>query len=136
MEKIDALEMSRDMVENLLEGAKRLYPREEITLLRGKKKKKEIIISDLLIPPIASRGRGFSGFSTHMLPMDLSIVGIAHSHPSGSLQPSPHDLNHFFGRIMIIVAYPFTDDKCIAVYDSEGDTLILRVTEDRRTSHF
>jgi proteasome lid subunit RPN8/RPN11 len=127
MAKITSVSMSREMIETLLEGARRLYPREEILLLRGKKQKDCLTISDFIIPPIASRGHGFSGFSSQMLPMDFSIVGIAHSHPSGSASPSPADLNHFFGTILLIAAFPFKDEKDIATYNRKGEKLALQV---------
>jgi proteasome lid subunit RPN8/RPN11 len=55
-----------------------------------------------------------------MLPMDLHVMGISHSHPSGALEPSIHDLNHFYGRIMVITAYPFRSYTEIGVFDSDG----------------
>jgi proteasome lid subunit RPN8/RPN11 len=59
--------------------------------------------------------------------MDFSIIGTVHSHPSGNIQPSSVDLNHLFGRILMIVGYPYADESCIAVYDSDGERLTLNV---------
>jgi proteasome lid subunit RPN8/RPN11 len=97
-------------------------------LLRGKKHKDTVKISDLLIAPFAVHARGFASYPTHMLPMDFSIVGTVHSHPSGNTLPSSVDLNHVFGRVLMIVGYPFVDERCIAVYSSEGEKLTLNVT--------
>ena len=58
-----------------------------------------------------------------MLPLDLSIVGVAHSHPSGVLKPSLGDLNNFYGRIMVIMAYPYNSEKDIAAFDREGNVI-------------
>jgi hypothetical protein len=44
-------------------------------LLRGKKKKDAIKVSDLVIPPLATHGNSFSSFPFHMLPIDFSIIG-------------------------------------------------------------
>jgi proteasome lid subunit RPN8/RPN11 len=114
----------------IFEGAKRLYPKETILLLRGKRGKDLVTVSDLVVPPLANYGRGFAGIFLHMLPMDFSIVGTAHSHPSGNLMPSYTDLNHFLGVILMIVAFPFKDETNVAVYDRAGNRLELNITED------
>ncbi len=121
--------ISRDLLDTILAGAKQLYPRESFLLLRGKKNKDVITISDLLIAPFSVHGRGFASYPTHMLPMDFSIIGTAHSHPSGNIQPSSVDLNHMFGRILMIVGYPFVNETCVAVYDSNGERLTVNVVK-------
>jgi len=63
-----------------------------------------------------------------MLPMDFSIVGTAHSHPSGNITPSNTDLNHFFGPVLMIVGFPFTNEKNVGVYNRNGERLLLHVT--------
>jgi proteasome lid subunit RPN8/RPN11 len=63
-----------------------------------------------------------------MLPSDFSLVGTVHSHPSGNILPSVVDLNYFFGRILMIVGPPFEGESCVAVYDSNGEKLPLRIT--------
>jgi proteasome lid subunit RPN8/RPN11 len=121
--------IDRELVNMILDGAKRLYPRESFLLLRGKKIKNEIKVSDILVPPLANYGRGFAQFQLHRLPMDFSIVGTVHSHPSGNPNPSSTDLNHMIGRVLMIMAYPFADERNIAVYDCDGKRVRLRVTE-------
>ncbi len=117
-----------ELLDTILAGAKQLYPRESFLLLRGRKKGGAITISDLIVAPFAVHGKGFASYSSHMLPMDFSIVGSVHSHPSGNVNPSSVDLNHVFGRVLMIVGYPFTDKRCVAVYSSDGETLMLTVT--------
>jgi proteasome lid subunit RPN8/RPN11 len=104
-----------------------LYPRESILLLRGKVEKHKIIVNDTQIPPLATHGNTFSTFPVHMLPIDFSIMGIAHSHPSGALHPSVIDLNKFYGRIMLITAYPYQSEKDIAIFDREGKKMEFKV---------
>ncbi len=118
----------RELLETILEGAKQLYPRESFLLLRGKKSKGVICVSDLVVAPFAVHGNGFASYSPHMLPMDFSVVGTVHSHPSGNIQPSYVDLNHMMGRVLMIVGYPFSDERCVAVYDSNGEKIALDVT--------
>lgn len=121
--------IDHELLMTIFEGARRLCPRETILLLRGKKKKNMITISELVVPPLANYGQGFAQIRLHMLPMDFSIVGTAHSHPSGNLSPSPADLNHFIGVVLMIVGFPFRDEKNVAIYNRAGEKLALQVPE-------
>jgi proteasome lid subunit RPN8/RPN11 len=111
----------------ILEGARRLYPKEMILLLRGQKQKSELKISEVLVPPLATHGLNFADVRLHMLPMDFSIIGTVHSHPSGNLTPSPTDLNHVFGIVLMIAGFPFADERNIAVYNRSGEKLPLQI---------
>ena len=122
--------VSAALLGSIFEGAKRLYPKETFLLLRGKKSKDTIRVSDLVVPPLAVYGYGFANLPFHMLPMDFSMVGTVHSHPSGNINPSSVDLNHFFGRVLMIVGFPFVSAQNVAVYDSKGERLQLQVTEE------
>jgi len=117
----------REILEMILESARHLHPRETILLLRGKASKNVINVSDVLIPPLATYGRSFSAFPAHMLPIDFSIVGAAHSHPSGNLKPSVEDQNHSIGRIMLIVGFPYQGKENVAAYNRSGERLALEV---------
>jgi len=123
------ISINKELLEAILEGARRLYPRETMLLLRGRKSKKSVEINDLLIPPLATYGHGFSSLPLHMLPMDFSLVGTAHSHPSGNLTPSHADLNHFFGVVLMITAFPFRNHENVAIYNRSGEKLTLQVTK-------
>jgi proteasome lid subunit RPN8/RPN11 len=59
---------------------------------------------------------------------DFSLMGTVHSHPSGNNSPSHVDLNYFFGRILMIVGYPYEGKDCIAAYDSNGDKIPIEIT--------
>jgi proteasome lid subunit RPN8/RPN11 len=111
------------VIDSLLSYARTSHPNEGILLLRGRISKDEILVKETIIPPLATHGKGFSGFPFHMLPLDLSIVGVAHSHPSGVLKPSLEDLNNFYGRIMVIIAYPYNSKRDIGVFDREGNMI-------------
>ncbi len=130
--KINLVRIQKSVADSIISSALGAFPREAILLLRGKMEKDQILISDLLIPPLATHGRGFSGFPHIMLPMDLSIMGIAHSHPSGVLRPSIHDLNHFYGKIMVIAAHPFQSYDDIAVFTSRGEEITWSVSPDQK----
>lgn len=130
MEESTRVLLSRELLQAIFEGAKRLFPRESILLLRGKKEKDLIVISELVVPPLATYGQRFASLPLHMLPIDFSIIGTVHSHPSGKLTPSTTDLNRSFGRIIMIVSYPFANEQDIAVYNSSGERLRLQMAKD------
>ena len=120
--------ISKELLQAIFEGARRLYPRETILLLRGEKKNL-IKISELVVPPLATYGQSFANIPLHMLPIDFSIVGTVHSHPSGNLTPSTADLNYFLGSILMIVSFPFADERNVAVYNHNGGQLNLQLTK-------
>ncbi|MCW4003350.1 MAG: Mov34/MPN/PAD-1 family protein [Candidatus Bathyarchaeota archaeon] len=121
--------MSAELLEAIFEGARHLYPKETILLLRGKKKKDTIRIVDLVIPPLATYGHGFANYPLHLLPMDFSLVGTVHSHPSGNKTPSDVDFNHFFGRIMMIVGYPYATPQDVVAYNARGEKIPIEITD-------
>ena len=129
MAKSVTVSLTTESLDAIFEGARRLYPKETILLLRGKKSKDAIRIDELVVPPLATYGHGFANIPLHMLPMDFSIVGTVHSHPSGNLTPSDVDFNHFFGRLLMIVGFPFADERNVAVYNSRGEKLPLHITK-------
>ena len=122
----------KSVVDSILSHALDTYPREAILLLRGKKERDEILIDEIVVPPLATHGLGFSTFPSYMLPTDLRVMGVSHSHPSGNPKPSVQDLNHFYGRIMVIAAYPFQSYSDLAVYDKDGNRLRWQSIPDRQ----
>jgi len=124
----DKVTIPKEILTMVLESARRLHPRETIFLLRGKKTKDSLNITELIIAPAATYGSGFSSFPMHMLPMDFSLVGTLHSHPSGNLTPSVEDLNHSMGRLILIVAFPYQGSENVATYNRDGKRLNLQVT--------
>jgi len=121
--------VGEELLHAVFEGARRLYPKEIILLLRGRKKKNLVEISEVVVPPLATYGSGFANIPLHMLPMDFSVIGTVHSHPSGILTPSDADLNHIFGIVLMIVGFPFMDERNVAVYNRSGERLMLQITK-------
>ncbi len=113
--------IKRDVVDGLLTYSKSAYPEEGILLIRGKVKKNDITITQLVIPPFATHGEAFSSFPLITLPADSSILGVAHSHPSGVLRPSTDDITYMYGRLMIIIGYPFESERNMAIFDKDGN---------------
>ena len=125
---VDEVSISQKLLEVILQNARSMYPRETILLLRGRVEKGRITITDIIIPPFATRGKGFSSFPLHMLPIDFSLVGSVHSHPSGNTTPSVEDVNHSYGRIAMIVAYPFMGKQHVSVCNHSGEEVPLELT--------
>lgn len=123
------VQIPKDIMETIYAGAKQLYPRESFLLLRGKKSKGAIKITDLVLAPFAVHGNGFAHFNPYMFSGDFSLVGTVHSHPSGNISPSHTDMNYFFGRILMIVGYPFEGIGCVAAYDSNADRLPVEIID-------
>ncbi|MGA2664953.1 MAG: Mov34/MPN/PAD-1 family protein [Nitrososphaerales archaeon] len=121
--------MLKEVVDSVLTYSRSAYPREGILLLRGKSKKGDVRVESVVIPPMATHGEGFSSFNWTLMPIDLSFLGVAHSHPSGYAVPSHQDLLHMMGRIMVIAGYPYSDESCIKVYDMHGKPLSFQVVE-------
>ena len=120
--------IKRETLSYILENAIAIHPREMILLLRGKTRKNQTTITDLIVPPLATHGKGFSSFQPYMLPMDFSLIGTVHSHPSGVAKPSLADLHHSFGRIIMIVAFPYNNQENVAVYNHSGEKLTLKIS--------
>lgn len=127
MAKSTTVTITLELLNAIFEGSRRLYPKETILLLRGKKIKDVIRVEELVVPPLATYGDGFANIPLNLLPMDFSIMGTVHSHPSGNLMPSDVDFNHFFGRILMIAGFPFSDKRHIAAYNSHGEKLSLEI---------
>ena len=125
------VKINRSVVDSLLSSSSYSHPKEVILLLKGKKSKDFIVIDEVAIPPLFIRGISFSSFPLHMLPIDFSVVGTAHSHPSGVLAPSMADLNNFYGRIMVILAFPYRSSQNVAVFDRDGNSVQLEILEDK-----
>jgi proteasome lid subunit RPN8/RPN11 len=121
------IEIPQDILDTIYSGAKQLYPRESFLLLRGKKNKGIIKITDLVLAPFAVHGEGNVHFNPYLFSGDYSLVGTVHSHPSGNISPSHVDMNYFFGRILMIVGYPFEGKNCIAAYDSNSERLPIEI---------
>ena len=120
------VQIRRDVLRSILAWAGERHPNEIILLLRGKVEKEVARVDEFLFPPYASGGRGFAHFPVHMLPIDFSVIGTVHSHPSGSPRPSPTDLNKFYGKVMMILGYPYRED-CVRAYDSRGEPLKIEL---------
>src|SRR3990170_2190154 len=114
----------RKTLRMILEASKDTYPKEFAAILRAE----EGVIEEILLLPGTISGDVHAIFQLHMLPIDFSVVGTIHSHPSGNYNPSEADLQLFshFGRIHIIAGMPYAVDTWRA-YDHYGKPWKLEV---------
>ena len=125
--KIERLvSLKKDVRDGILSYCKMKHPNECILILRGKSKSGNIIIDSLVIPPFSETGPTFAGFPNSFLPFDLRYVGVVHSHPRGSAEPSLPDLFNFFGLISLIVKSPYEDEDIFA-WDSNGNSVKMTI---------
>ncbi|PIW34558.1 MAG: peptidase [Nitrosopumilales archaeon CG15_BIG_FIL_POST_REV_8_21_14_020_33_23] len=118
--------LEKKVLDSILSYCQMKHPNEGILILKGKSKQGLILIDGLVIPPFNYSGPTFAGFPHSFLPFDMSYVGIVHSHPIGSAEPSVTDLHNFFGLVSIIVKSPYGDNDIFA-WDSNGNPLSLSV---------
>ena len=118
--------LQKDVLDSIISYCQMKHPNEGILILKGKSKHGEIKIDGLVIPPFNYGGPTFAGFPHSFLPFDLSYVGIVHSHPSGSAEPSVTDLHNFFGLVSLIIKSPYNDDSIFA-WDSDGNQISLSI---------
>ena len=116
--------IARKTLKMIMEASKDTYPKEFAAILRAE----EGVISELLLLPGTVSGDVHAIFRLSMLPIDFSVAGTVHSHPSGNYTPSEADLNLFshFGAIHIIAGSPYTMETWRA-YDHNGRPRALEV---------
>jgi proteasome lid subunit RPN8/RPN11 len=124
---VKRVSVGRDLLEGILAYSRDAHPKEAILLLRGRARGDLIAIEEVVIPPLATHGLGFSEFNPYALPFDPSIIGLFHTHPSGIAEPSTEDLNHFYGIVMVIAAYPYRSEIDVEAFDEAGNGLELEV---------
>ncbi len=117
--------IKRKALEFILEASKNNYPKEFAGLLRANGK----VITEVILLPRTEWNERSALLFLDMLPADPSIVGSVHSHPGPAI-PSKADLEFFskFGRIHIIVGYPFRFED-VRVYSPSGKPMDLCIKD-------
>jgi proteasome lid subunit RPN8/RPN11 len=118
--------IKRETIEMILEASRDVHPNEFGAILRAE----EGVITEIMLLPGTISGSRSAIFQLHMLPIDFTVVGTAHSHPSGSIRPSGADIALFqkFGYIHIITGVPFDKDSWRA-FDLYGEPIDLEVVD-------
>ncbi|GGM72428.1 metalloprotease [Thermogymnomonas acidicola] len=108
----------------IMEASKSSYPKEFGAFLRAYKD----VIYEIAVLPGTIQGDHHTIFLMYTKPIDFSIVGTVHSHPSGVRIPSDEDLHMFSntGPVHIIVGYPFGEGDFTA-FRRDGREVEVRV---------
>lgn len=119
--------ITKKCLDLILESSRSSHPKEFGALLRVDTRDKNLINELVLLPGTIS-GNSHAIFRLHMLPIDFTIVGTIHSHPSPVPRPSQADLELFskHGRIHIIAANPYTIQSWKA-YNYKGEEIKIHI---------
>lgn len=114
------IKVDDELLDFISHAAKNTYPNEFAAFLRDVGG----VISEVVFSPFSIFGKNSSTISHFSLPIDTSIVGTVHSHPSNNGSPSGGDLNFFshYGKVHIIVRYPYERTDYF-FYSRDGESL-------------
>ena len=126
MTEIRAIE--RNCLDLIKESARSVFPNEFGGFLSVGNNPQ--VIDEVVLIPGTISGNSHTIFRMHMAPVDSTIVGTVHSHPSPNNIPSKADRHLFerYGRVHIIIAEPF-DDRSWQAYDYLGKPHSLEVVK-------
>ena len=111
-------------LEMIIAASRDTHPREFACMLRAD----DGVITEVMLVPGTISSQQSAILRLHMMPIDLSIVGSAHSHPIPNATPSEADLKLFSnsGQVHIIVGYPY-DMESWKAYSRQGQEVSLDV---------
>lgn len=115
-----------ELLDFVLRAAKSTHPNEMAGVLR----QKAGVIEEILFLPGTVSSEQSALLRLHMLPIDPSVCGTVHSHPSPDPTASDEDFFLFdrFGKVHVIVAYPY-NKKSWRAYDHRGEEIELETIE-------
>ena len=118
--------IKRSVLELIMAAARENYPNEWSGQLRAKNG----VIFELTMLPGTLQGRDSALVNLWMMPIDYTVVGSVHSHPSGNFGPSGADREFFqkFGQVHIIVGRPY-NLRTWQAYDYDGEPIDLEIVE-------
>ncbi|MEM2899597.1 MAG: Mov34/MPN/PAD-1 family protein [Thermoplasmata archaeon] len=119
--------IDHELLQSLFEISKETHPNEFAAVLRYDKARG--VINEFMPLPGTLSGETSATLRLDMLPIDYSVVGVVHSHPTPyGFFPSGEDLFLFekFGHTHIIIAYPYNISSWKA-YDFAGNMIELEV---------
>ena len=124
MKRVPVKFITRKVLGMMLAASKDSHPNEFACVLRAEGD----TITEILLVPGTISGARTAILRLHMLPIDFSVVGSAHSHPTPNAIPSRADLELFsrFGPIHMIIGYPYIMNSWRA-YNRDGETINLEV---------
>ena len=116
-------QINKTLLEDAFSSARKYYPDEFMCFL-GQNPKTKIIDEIVLLP--TTNGKTFTSINLGVIPIDDTIIGSLHSHPSNSITPSKADLN-FFKRFKVNFILGIGQYNNFASYDENGNKLELEL---------
>ena len=113
--------INRELLDGIMALCREQHPREILGLLRVEKG----ITTEFILPPGALTSDSSGIFFPSRLPLDPSLEGTVHSHPSGNSNPSLGDLNNVFKlkRFHFIIGYPYNSLSCVKCFNKNGNEI-------------
>lgn len=127
MKKIKRVQVDQKVIDDIIETAWNVHPREFAALLEGRIEDESLHVTGLIFLPSEASNEG-AVMQTFMLPPFTSTIGSVHSHPTPDNNPSREDF-HFFsknGLFHMIIAYPYREET-IASYDRSGNKIEFEI---------
>jgi len=117
--------IKKDLLNGIFALCRNQHPREILGLLRVD----NWVVTEYILPPGALTSVQDGVFFPSRLPLDPSLEGTVHSHPSGNPVPSLGDLNNVFKlkRFHFILAYPYNSLDCVKCFDKNGQELKFKI---------
>ena len=119
--KFEEVQIEREVIDEIINIARKSYPQEFVALLQGKISNNILKIDGLIFVPGSTSEEG-AVMQLFMMPLTSDAVGSVHSHPGYNAGPSQADLQFFAkkGFFHMIIAEPYTEESILA-YDSFGN---------------
>lgn len=116
--------IEREVLDLIIESARNAHPNEFAGALRAEGG----VITTVLLVPGTVQGSRHAILRMNELPIDRTVVGVVHSHPSNSARPSQADLMLFgqHGHTHIIIHHPYTVDTWLC-WNHRGERVKLDV---------
>ncbi|MFX0187870.1 MAG: Mov34/MPN/PAD-1 family protein [Candidatus Hodarchaeota archaeon] len=117
--------IKKELIEGIMALCREQHPREILGLIRMDMG----IATEFILPPGALTSNSSGIFFPSRLPLDPTLEGTVHSHPSGNPNPSLGDFNNVFKlkRFHFILAYPYSGLNCVKCFDKNGKELEFRI---------
>ncbi|MBT4870795.1 MAG: hypothetical protein HON47_04425 [Candidatus Diapherotrites archaeon] len=114
--------LKQTLLEDLFEASNKYYPDEFMCFLSGNKKTKTI--EEIVFLPNNS-GNNFASIWEGVIPLDDTILGSVHSHPTGRASPSSAD-KHFFLKYELNLIISLSENK-IGFFDNTGKQIDVEI---------
>ncbi|MHA1439571.1 MAG: Mov34/MPN/PAD-1 family protein [Promethearchaeota archaeon] len=116
--------IKRELINGILGLCKEQHPREIVGLLRVNKG----LVTEYILPPGAKTSEVSGVFFPGRIPIDPTLEGTIHSHPTGYPYPSKGDLDGIFKkkRFHFIIGFPYNYYN-IRCFDQKGNELNFKL---------